>query len=237
MNSISKKFLLISAVTAAVTFTSGQSDAANMPFFGGNGSFNVKVESYKEARFRSVVRQDYDFSCGSAAVATLLKYHYDHPVEEKEVLDAMFEDGDKEKIKSKGFSMLDMKNFLKNKGYSADGYRTALDKLTEVGIPAIVLINNNGYMHFVVVKGVDKENVLVGDPSLGKKVMARDEFEKMWNGILFVIKSHKAVGNQYFNRKKDWRLYQEALFDSALSNESLANFTIHIQPAPNYFNF
>ncbi|HAS63870.1 MAG TPA: bacteriocin resistance protein, partial [Vibrio sp.] len=32
------------------------------------GAFNVPVKSYKEILFGDVIRQQYDFSCGSAAV-------------------------------------------------------------------------------------------------------------------------------------------------------------------------
>ena len=39
------------------------------------GTFSVKVLSLKELRLRAVVLQQYDFSCGSAALATLLSYH------------------------------------------------------------------------------------------------------------------------------------------------------------------
>ncbi len=34
------------------------------------------VVSVKEARFTTTQRQQFDFSCGSAAVATLLTHHY-----------------------------------------------------------------------------------------------------------------------------------------------------------------
>ena len=49
------------------------------------GAYTLKVTSLKEARFRTTVPQQYDFSCGSAATATLLTYQYGHPVSEKDV--------------------------------------------------------------------------------------------------------------------------------------------------------
>ena len=42
----------------------------------------AKVTSLREARFRNIVAQDTDFSCGSAALATLLRYAYDIDVDE-----------------------------------------------------------------------------------------------------------------------------------------------------------
>src|SRR5580658_2885474 len=71
--------------------------------------YTAPVTTLKELRFRRVVKQAYDFSCGSAALATLLTYHYNYPVLEDSVLKAMFAEGDKEKIRKEGFSMLDLK--------------------------------------------------------------------------------------------------------------------------------
>lgn len=208
--------------------------AANMPLAGNGGYFRIDVESYKESRFREVIRQNYDFSCGSAALATLLKYHYKYDVTEQEVLNKMYENGDQEKIKTKGFSLLDMKNYLSSIGINSDGYRASLDKLAMVGIPAIVLINSNGYMHFVVIKGVADDMVLVGDPAMGKRVLARKDFEKMWNGILFVVKDDKEVAMVSFNTSKGWKINEKAVFDAALNNSSLASFAVHTSPTPNY---
>ncbi len=57
------------------------------------GNLSVRVTSLKEARFRTTMRQQYDFSCGSAAVATLLTYHYGHPITEQQIFTAMFDLG------------------------------------------------------------------------------------------------------------------------------------------------
>jgi len=196
---------------------------------------NLPVESFKERQFRGVIRQKYDYSCGSASLATLLYYHYDLDVGEQEVLESMYAIGDKKKIVREGFSLLDMKQYLASIGMKANGFKAPLEKLKNVGVPAIALINNNGFLHFIVVKGVSDDLVLVGDPALGKRVIDRKEFERMWNGILFVITSNKQVARSSFNRKSDWHVRETAAFDSALSNAALSSFTVHTSPTPNYF--
>lgn len=55
---------------------------------GGMGYVRVDVTSIKEARFKDVIKQQFDFSCGSAALATLLTYHYDFAVTEMEIFDS-----------------------------------------------------------------------------------------------------------------------------------------------------
>lgn len=210
------------------------SSAGEVTTVAGAFHFNVKVKSLKEARFRNVIRQRYDFSCGSAAVATLLSYHYDRATAEQEVFSFMWERGDQEAIKTRGFSLLDMKRFLEAEGFGADGYQAPLSKLKDVGIPAIVLINLRGYLHFVVVKGVTDDEVLVGDPAVGLKIYPRDEFEKMWNGILFVVTNSVDSGRQHFNQVAEWRSRRPAPLGLALSRESLSAVTL-LLPGPNEF--
>ena len=122
----------------------GNTQASNVLLTGNSGVFSVRVTSYKDKPFARVIRQKFDYSCGSAAVATLLTYHYDYPVNEQTVLDAMLATGDQEKIRREGFSLLDMKQYLQSKGYVANGYRISLEKLSQAGLPAIALTDTDG---------------------------------------------------------------------------------------------
>jgi predicted double-glycine peptidase len=197
------------------------------------GSYTIgKVTSLKEARYLSTVHQRYDFSCGSAALATLLSFHYEDKVTEQEVFLWMYRHGDKEKIRREGFSMLDMKRYLKSNGYSADGFFMALDQLAELGVPAIVLVNIKGYNHFVVVKGVTDKRVLLGDPSSGVRIVPRDEFTRMWNGLVFIIRNRSILTQNNFNRMEEWkRVTERAPLGLALRDTALANITM-LMPGP-----
>jgi predicted double-glycine peptidase len=164
---------------------------------------SITVHSLQEQRFATTVRQKYDFSCGSAALATLLSYQYGAPATEDQVFDEMFKHGDQAKIRREGFSLLDMKLYLESHGYAADGYKVSLERLRHAGIPAIVLISEHGYNHFVVIKGIAAGRVLLGDPSKGTRTIARPEFDRMWsNRILFVI--HRSPTSARFNSTSDW---------------------------------
>jgi predicted double-glycine peptidase len=94
-------------------------------------------------------------------------------------------------------------------------------------VPAIVLINMKGYRHFVVVKGVTDKRVLVGDPSAGVKIIPRDEFEKQWNGLIFIIRNKNILTENNFNRMAEWRGVRErAPLGVALRSTDLANITM-----------
>lgn len=167
------------------------------------GAFSVKVRSLKEARFASTVRQQYDFSCGSAALTTLLTHHYGRPTTEQRVFDEMFALGDQAKIRREGFSLLDMKKYLEALGFEADGFEATLESLAEAAIPAIALINEAGYNHFVVIKGVQDGRVLIGDPSGGTRAMPVRRFDALRsNQILLVINNRQESAR--FNVASDW---------------------------------
>src|SRR6478736_5802051 len=87
---------------------------------GDTGNFNLKLTSYAEIPFRTVVRQQFDYSCGSAALATLMRYHYFRHTTEADIFKAMYDVGDQPQIQKVGFSLLDMKKYLASIGYQAD---------------------------------------------------------------------------------------------------------------------
>jgi hypothetical protein len=82
-------------------------------------------------------------------------------------------------------------------------------------VPAIALINRDGYRHFVVIKGVRAGKVLVGDPSRGLAIHDRAAFEGWWNGIALAIRSGPgAQDDLHFNRDEDWRPWASAPVDT-----------------------
>lgn len=202
----------------------------------GGFSARVPVESLAERRNSAIVRQQYDFSCGSAAVATLLTYHYGLETSETDAFRSMWDVGDHERIRKLGFSLLEMKQYLEGLGMKADGFRLTLDRVAEIGVPGIALIEVNGYRHFVVIKGVTKKTVLVGDPSKGVISKSRKAFEKSWDGVILFVRSDVARGKSGFNRVADWRLTPSAPFDRSLDRETLQSFTLN-QTRPSFSGF
>lgn len=201
------------------------------------GEFTLPVRTIRELRqralFATTIGQRFDFSCGSAALATLLTHHYGFPVSEDTVFRAMYEIGDQERIKREGFSLLDMKRVLAANGYDADGFEASLDDIVEARVPAIALINENGYNHFVVVKGAVERHVLLGDPSSGTRIISRREFERMWQaGIFFVIRSHQ--DKALFNVPAHWKLRPTTPMAMGIDRNLIGNIILN-RPSPDNF--
>lgn len=213
---------MIPLLLAVAVGIAGPAAASNLDLRAPGASYIVPVTSLKEARFRTTVRQQYDFSCGSAATATLLTYQYDRPVSEADVFRDMFAKGDARKIRREGFSLLDMRRYLASQGFQADGFELPLEKLAAEGLPAIVLLNDKGYRHFVVIKGMRGDRVLVGDPARGTRSIPRTQFDRLWdNRVLFVVHNRREYAR--FNRPADWRTAPLAPLELGIQRQGLQN--------------
>ena len=223
-------------VSALALFASASAMAADLPLYSGvAGNISMRVTSLKEARFTNVIKQQYDFSCGSAALASLLTYHYRNPTSEAELFTQMYEAGDQEKIRKIGFSLLDMKNQLARMGYRSDGYKMTLNDLAGIGVPAIALIDTKGYKHFVLIKGIGPQRVVIGDPAAGTRVLTHEELGDIWDGTVFLIRNKAKIGRTYFNLKDDWGVQAKAPFGTALNRQSLGSLTVHMRSGTNTF--
>ena len=222
---MARKVLVAICTSAGLLWSTAFAGSVMVPGIGGD--VRVDINSYENRRFDSVIRQQYDFSCGSAAVASLLAFHYQDQVTEHDVFVEMLALADEQKVRKHGFSMLDMKHYLEARGYRADGFRMALSGLREkVRLPMIVLLNIEGFRHFVLIKGISEDEVLVGDPARGLKVYSYAQFSDYWNGTAFIIRSHLEQGRDAFLGEGHWPQVARAPVQKGLGDPSLG----HILP-------
>lgn len=179
--------LLLSALACAGSGARALADGVIGGFMPGAGLVRMHVTALNDFKFQNVVRQKVDFSCGAAAVATVLRYAYGIEATEENVIAGMLGVSDAGTVMHRGFSMLDMKHYIQSIGMAGSGYRLPLTSLFDVKVPVVVLVNVQGYNHFVVMKKASPEYIYVADPILGNRVVPTAEFAQTWNGIIFVI--------------------------------------------------
>jgi predicted double-glycine peptidase len=176
--------------------TGGKAQAGNVRFAGvlPNGAlYSGPVESMHEGRYRNMVRQHTDYSCGAAALATILRYAYHLNVDETQVIQGMMGVADAELVRQRGFSMLDIKHYVESLGMRGRGYRVDEERLRTLRVPGLVLMDVRGFRHFVVLKQVRGDIVELADPMLGNRQMALAEFIKAWpSHAVFVV-----IGNDF----------------------------------------
>lgn len=171
------------AATASVVLAAA---AAWSPLAAGSGQPTTPiVRSLYEARTHNVVLQEWDLSCGAAALATILRYQYGEQVTEREValglIDRPAYYENPELIRARqGFSLLDMHRYVADLGYDGVGlgqmrFRDLLERA-----PIIVPVELHGFPHFVVFRGATPSRVLLADPSFGNVTIQRTRFESAW---------------------------------------------------------
>jgi len=146
------------------------------------------VRTLFEIRTANVILQQYDLSCGAAALATLLNFQHGQRVSERQVALGLM--GREEYLSNpdlvrvrQGFSLLDLKRYVDAQGYVGRGFgRMTLPDLVQHA-PALVPLNLGGFNHFVVFRGIVGDRVLLADPAYGNRAISADKFEYSWVDI------------------------------------------------------
>jgi hypothetical protein len=149
----------------------------------------VNVEPLSTQRFNNVVRQAFDYSCGSAALTTVLDFYLGRNFQERQVMEGLLRFGETERIvQRRGFSLLDMKRLVTALGHPSGGFKAEASDLEELDHPAIAPIEYAGFKHFVVVRAVYDGRVFVADPALGNISFTMHRFLEIWdNNVLFIV--------------------------------------------------
>ncbi len=153
----------------------------------------AKRHTLKQLRDQYVVKQQLDYSCGAAALATLMVYYYGENTSEKEILELLntrlqtMSEEDRARKTSIGFSLLDLKVVAQQKGYQAAGFKLSVDQLPQLLAPVLVHLRPLGYYHFAVLRGVAGDRVYLADPARGNLRMSIERFLDEWHGLVFVL--------------------------------------------------
>lgn len=154
------------------------------------GRIRPHIKPLSDTVFKNIVKQEHDYSCGSAALGTLMNHCLGEQLSEKQIISGLMKYGDAEQIKNlRAFSLWDMQQFVEALGYKAGGFSADLNDLKNPEQwPCIVPIELFGYRHFVVLKAIHKDHVFVADPWRGNGSYPLNVFTKMWyKSILFKV--------------------------------------------------
>ena len=136
----------------------------------------IAMSTWKALRDQGIEKQDLDYSCGSAAAATILRYFYGQAVDEKAILDHVIRVGD-----DGAASFSDLKQAVQPYGFKAIGLTLSFERLKHIRIPAIVYLRYRDTDHFSVIRGIDAQgSVWLGDPSWGNRTFSARRFKSMW---------------------------------------------------------
>jgi uncharacterized protein len=160
--------------------------------------FSRGVTSWQTLKRRNVVMQERDYSCGAAALATLVRYYWGDDVTEQfflAALDQMLTPEEAlDRIKN-GLTLTDLRRVAVKTGYRASLGKLEFSKLAESRVPLVVGIKVRGYRHFVVFRGIAGGDVYLADPIRGNIRIPATEFVQQWQekAILVVAKPGQSL--------------------------------------------
>ncbi len=187
---------LLTVVWAISLLPAGAGDTERQtraPVRDGERIFRRYPKSWLEIRNQNVVMQERDYSCGAAALATLIKYHWGDEMTETRLLNEVLAMLTPEEMKDRiehGLSLTDLRRLAVRVGYQASIGKLSFDKLRETKVPLVVGIVINKFDHFVVFRGTDGYYVYLADPARGNVRTPIPEFLDQWqqNAVLVVVK-------------------------------------------------
>lgn len=159
---IRRKFLLKLLTLVLLTFS-------QQPVFAN------PITPYRTLRYEGVIGQTSYYTCGPAAVATLLTHYYSQPTAESEILELSEKamEGSGKSPEEKGVTALALRQALADKNIQARGMRLTLASLADYfrkgGLP-VVLHVTKPQMHYVLAVGMVGDWVILADPSWGRRI-------------------------------------------------------------------
>ena len=175
------------------------------------------VNTWKALRDFRIVKQQLDYSCGAASMATILNEFYGMSVTEKDVLNRM---GATDRS-----SFQQLADVAPSYGVRAGGLMLSFDDLKQLKIPAIAYVQYRGEDHFTVIRGIRRDGVVhVADPSWGNRQLTAHQFRRMWEApdtdgrprgrILLLIPqdiSLAQIDTTFFKEPAGWSLSLRAI--------------------------
>lgn len=173
------------------------------------------IKSWIEFKNEHLVRQGYDYSCGSAALATLLNYYYDANVSEPMILASVLESrGIRQEAAAfenqegnNGLSFYDLSQYASTRGFKTVGIALGMEDLEKLRIPVIVFVKIRKQEHFTVLKKMDERYAYLADPSLGNIRVSHTKFREMFfqrddeknpGKILAILSKNNSQGKNEF---------------------------------------
>ncbi|AOC51379.1 putative peptidase [Microcystis aeruginosa NIES-2481] len=169
------------------------------------------ITPYRTIRYQGVVGQTSYYTCGPAAVATLLIHYYKINTSEKEILElahqAIKESG-KNPEEGKGINALALKKALANKGILSKGIKIQPEILpnyfNQGGVPLVIHVTRP-QLHYVLAIGMLGDLVVIADPSWGRKIIHLKDLinDKGFQGVTLIPLTPRPLLSQIKREQKN----------------------------------
>jgi hypothetical protein len=116
--------------------------------------------------FKGVIKQSHDYSCGAAALSTLITGTVENShVSEIDIINIITASKAK---KEEGYTLIELAEASKKLGFYAEWRKVATTELVKIKQPVMLLIGiNSEFPHFVVLKGIENGEAFLADSIRG----------------------------------------------------------------------
>lgn len=135
-------------------------------------------------RKRLIVLQEGEKDCGAAALLSIIRFYGGDILLDRLIVLT--------KTDREGTNFYNLSLAAESIGLKSFAYKVDNDsKLEDIGTPFIAQINNNNYMHFVVVYKIEDTKIIIMDPSKGKVVMELFDFVNSFTGNIMLFEKDR----------------------------------------------
>ncbi len=159
---------------------------------------NQKIKTRRRVPFIEQMQQT---ECGLCCMAMVSAYYKSHV--------SLYELRERLGSGRDGTTLLHLKNLGEQLGFTAKCYRLAPEDLNKVYLPAILFWDEK---HYVVLEKITKKHFVIVDPSIGRRRLTLEAFQKSYSGYVLTLiptekvtpKKDKGVWGDFF--KHLWKM-------------------------------
>lgn len=165
--------------------------------------------TWLEERWGGVVPQELDYSCGAAALLTIMRHHFgDDRWNERELLRTYIQNASEEELGKAvrdGLSLLELEELAQKLDYQTARKMLTLEELERVVtfVPVLVYLEIKNFRHFAVVRGINENEVWLADSVRGNVVYSKETFLAEWRTPEELRKQWERPGGLMLFRKTD----------------------------------
>lgn len=154
------------------------------------------LKSAYELKWENITPQEYDYTCGAAALSTLIYGYFGEYISESKIINQLINnlnEKDIDIVKKQGFNMLHLKYAAEYFGYDAVGVKIDINTLYRLKGPVIIVLQTSNGNHYVVFKNIVKDRVFIADSINGNYIMTTSYLSSVWDGTTLIL-GKKGVG-------------------------------------------
>ncbi|MFV5524174.1 C39 family peptidase [Acinetobacter variabilis] len=136
-------------------------------------TYPSEIKTFTDLRDFELIRQSKEFSCGAAALATIMKYHLN--------VNNFGEQTALQFLTNEKSSLYDLQLIAQRYKVNAIGLKLTKNEIILIDKPVIAYIKTPLLQdHFIVIKKVLNNDFYIGDPAIGNYILKKDIFFKYW---------------------------------------------------------